>query len=374
MAAQVTAFKRLEYNVCGELLLKNVLQVGQAFRWILEEETGHYYTTMMIPTISVSSGIVILRQTDDSVVEYAYSHEKWTSEQVERHLFSYFRLDIRLLEVHEKEWKLTDPNFAHVSTQGVRILAQEPWETLVSFICSSNNNISRITKMCHGLAENFGTQVGKYCGTVLYSFPTSEQILENGTEDQLRKLGFGYRAKYIMETAKAVVAEKKKHGLDYDYQLLEQMTTRGQSYEMSREYLMQFTGVGPKVADCVCLMGLRMDHVVPVDVHIGRIAKRDYNITATKKELAELKSEYNNLPITRKKVNLELDHIRRQLFEKWGTYAGWAQGILFFKEVGSTNGSTSEGKIKKRKLEKTTEVTPIDDKTFLKLKVAKVEA
>lgn len=86
-------------------------------------------------------------------------------------------------------------------------------------------------------------------------------------------------------------------------------------YEDVREHLMSYNGVGPKVADCVCLMGLHMDGIVPVDVHVSRIAKRDYQISANKNHLKELRTKYNALPISRKKINLELDHIRLMLLK-----------------------------------------------------------
>ncbi|KAG0670909.1 8-oxoguanine glycosylase ogg1 [Maudiozyma exigua] len=281
-----------------ELCLANVLQAGQAFRWILNEKTEEYSTTMKIAN-SPDYSIVMLRQHDDSFIE---------------------------------------------------ILGQEPWETLVSFICSTNNNISRITKMCHALCTNYGKMIGNLGSTEYYSFPSSEDLVENATEHELRELGFGYRAKYIIDTASKMVEDKKHYDNCSDTEFLTKLA-KSNDYDGLREQLMSYSGIGPKVADCICLMGMKKDEVVPVDVHVARIAERDYKIRATNTDLLKLKELYKEQPITRKKVNLQLDFIRRKLHTQWGSYAGWAQGILFFREVGGTSGANTTGKIKKRKNE-----------------------
>lgn len=336
------------------LRLENVLQAGQAFRWIWDEKKDLYMTSMFIPGHD-KYGIIVLRQNqikqeqDNDFIEFTFKHPTWELPCVEDHLKRYFRLEVDL-ESHLESWTLNDPNFASILPQGIRILSQEPWETLISFICSSNNNISRITRMCHKLSMYYGDKIGKFNGTDFYSFPTSKQLLEKATEQELRDLGFGYRAKYIIETAQKMIRDQQRFNVSTDQDVLIHIS-KNFSYEKIREHLMSYTGVGPKVADCVCLMGLHLDHIVPVDVHVARFAKRDYHIMATKTDLAKIRESYSNLnlPITRKKINPELDFIRQKLTEKWGPFAGWAQGILFSKEVGSTAGSTISGDVKKRK-------------------------
>lgn len=336
------------------LKLENVLQAGQAFRWIWDEKNDLYMTSILIPGYD-KYGIIILRQKQikkeqgDEYIEFAFKHPTWEYSCVENYLKQYFRLEVDLV-TQLGNWTLKDPNFLNISSQGIRILSQEPWETLISFICSSNNNISRITKMCHNLSTYYGNKIGKFNDMEFYSFPTSEQLIEKATEQELRDLGFGYRAKYIIETARKMIQDQKRFNVSTDQEVLFHIS-KNFNYEKIREHLMSYTGVGPKVADCVCLMGLHLDHIVPVDVHVMRFAKRDYNIAATKTELAKIRELYNslNLPITKKKINPELDFIRRKLTEKWGPFAGWAQGILFSKEVGSTAGATVAGDVKKRK-------------------------
>lgn len=331
-----------------DLRLQNVLQAGQAFRWIWDDK-NHWYMTSMLILGYEKYGIIIVKQEEGcDYIEFGFQHPEWELQKVEDHLKQYFRLEVDLT-AHQVLWKKIDPNLKNISPQGIRILFQEPWETLISFICSSNNNINRITKMCHNLTSHFGDKIGTFDETTFYSFPTSEQIVERATEEELRDLGFGYRAKYIIETAKLMSNDKNTYGCTTDQDVLLHFATS--NYEETREKLMRYTGVGPKVADCVCLMGLHLDDVVPVDVHVARFAKRDYHIMASKSEIAEIRATYTklNLPITKKKINPELDFIRTELTKKWGPFAGWAQGILFSKEVGSVIGATTSGDIKSKK-------------------------
>ncbi|CAI1619751.1 hypothetical protein SEUBUCD646_0M00870 [Saccharomyces eubayanus] len=332
----------------SELCLANVLQGGQSFRWIWDEKLNQYSTTMKIGRQEDYSVVILRQKEDKGLLEYAAVGDHGDQDALKSHFMKYFRLDVSLKHLFDNVWIPNDKMFAKLSPQGIRILAQEPWETLISFICSSNNNISRITRMCNSLCSNFGNLITKLDGVTYYSFPTSEELATRATESGLRDFGFGYRAKYIIETARKLAKDKVDSGIASDTEYLQKLCEDA-DYEDVREHLMSYNGVGPKVADCVCLMGLHMDGIVPVDVHVSRIAKRDYQISANKNHIKELRAEYNVLPITRKKINPELDYIRLMLLEKWGSHAGWAQGVLFSKEVGGTSGSTTSGEIKKRK-------------------------
>ncbi|CEP61665.1 8-oxoguanine glycosylase OGG1 LALA0_S03e08042g [Lachancea lanzarotensis] len=328
------SFRKLSFKR-GELYLNKVLRCGQAFRWVFHEKLGEYSSTLRIDG---HYKIVVLRQESDDFIEYA-TVGKIEDPAVPAFLRRYFRLEVDLAKLYMEQWLTQDHRFAGKNPNGVRILSQDPWETLVSYICSSNNNIARITKMCHALCTHFGNPVGHYDGVDHFSFPTSREITQKASEETLRKLGFGYRAKFIVATAQKMESDRLNMS-DSDY--LESWKDHLQ-YEQVREKIMSFNGVGPKVADCVCLSGLRMDDVVPVDVHIARIAQRDYKFSARKQDIEELQKEYKNLPITRKKVNYELDSARCMFKQKWGEFAGWAQGVLFAQEIGRTTGVSSEG-------------------------------
>ena len=342
-----------------ELVLANVLQAGQAFRWMLDESTGQYATTMKIPGKERYS-VVLVRQQDESSIECATYDAECALDELLAHMKSYFRLEVSVREMYQKEWLPNDVRFKDIETHGIRILRQDPWETLVSFICSTNNNISRITKMCHSLCSSYGDKIGTHDSVDYYSFPSSDKMVEDATEEQLRTLGFGYRAKYIIETAKKLVNDKSEHPATSDSEYLSNVASASDYFTL-REHLMSYTGIGPKVADCISLMGMGRDEVVPVDVHVERIARRDYKINPTSTDISQLREKYKDLPVTRKKVNFQLDVIRLKLNEQWGPYAGWAQGVLFFREVGGTSGANTKGEITKRKHESIKKESVDDD-------------
>ncbi|WAR32002.1 OGG1-like protein, partial [Mya arenaria] len=144
-------------------------------------------------------------------------------------LRDYLQLNVSLENMYEL-WSESDENFRNVARTftGIRMLRQDPIECLFSFICSSNNNISRITSMVEKLASNYGEKIMELDGQEYFSFPQVSSLAKDGVEERLRTLGFGYRAKYI------------------------------------------------QVADCVLLMCLDKPGAIPVDTHVWQIAARDY--------------------------------------------------------------------------------------------------
>lgn len=163
---------------------------------------------------------------------------------------------------------------------GVRILRQDAWEALVGFICSSNNNIARISQMVEKLCVHYGPLVGSVGGTVFHDFPQPQALTGPGVEQHLRELGFGYRARYLYQTA--VMVAEEKGGVEWLDSLRnpespafgekamegEAMQDAGrEGYRKAHEELLALQGVGPKVADCVSLMGLGWGEAVPVDTH-----------------------------------------------------------------------------------------------------------
>lgn len=194
----------------------------------------------------------------------------------------YFNLSVDLVRLYEK-WSSRDSHFKKMAPKfaGVRMLRQDPWENLISFICSSNNNIIRISQMVillfpsaawafrpiltftrrpkvENLCINFGTKIGHLNNITYYDFPAPLALTPTGVEEKLRALGFGYRAKYIHQTARMIVN-------DYPVGWLEGL--RDIKYKDAHEALLKLQGVGPKVADCVCLMSLDKAEAVPIDTH-----------------------------------------------------------------------------------------------------------
>lgn len=178
------------------------------------------------------------------------------------------------------QWSLSDANFRRRAPQftGIRILRQDAWEALVGFICSSNNNIARISQMVDKLCRHYGPSLGEHAGVVYHGFPAPGALVGEGVEAHLRELGFGYRAKYLWRTA-VVVQERGLEWLDGlrnpespvlggVVEWAGEMGEGGrEGYRRAHEALLELQGVGPKVADCVCLMGLGWGEAVPVDTH-----------------------------------------------------------------------------------------------------------
>lgn len=241
-------------------------------------------------------------------------------------LRDYLNLEPNLTELYEK-WSQADLNFKKRAPKftGVRILRQDAWETLCAFICSSANNIPRITQMVGNLQKTYGTYIGTLHGEDFHDFPTPDALSGPDTESELRKLGFGYRAKYLAATAKTIAKEKPENWLQTlcntepyegpDVKLVEPEGRPG--YRKAHEELVALQGVGPKVADCICLMGMGWAEAVPVDTHVFSIAQKDYKFKAAQKNL-------------NKKMYVAIANHFRQL---WGREAGWAHSVLFAADL-----------------------------------------
>ncbi|EGR51013.1 uncharacterized protein TRIREDRAFT_40945, partial [Trichoderma reesei QM6a] len=243
----------------------------------------------------------------------------------------YFNLNIDLASLY-RQWSKDDPNFRKKAPQftGVRILNQDAWEALICFICSSNNNISRISQMAHKLCKYYGPLIGHVDGEAMHDFPTPESLTDKTVEARLRELGFGYRAKYIAETARIIAQEKPSAWLDSlrnpDFPAFNAVAVSDgpqSTYKDAQTALLSLTGVGPKVADCVCLMGLGWGESVPVDTHVLQIAQRDYRF-GKKGPKTINKAMYDAIG----------DHFR----SIWGKYAGWAHSVLFTADLREFSG------------------------------------
>ena len=159
---------------------------------------------------------------------------------------------------------------------GIRILGQDLWETIVSFIISQNNNIPRIKGCIARLCENFGEPVENTlpgelsAGITAFDIPSAEK-LAGLTEDDLAPVRLGYRAKYIVETARAVA----EHGLPENF-----------------EDLSSLCGVGPKVASCISLFGMRGYSSFPIDVWVMKVMHELYGLDeGDKKSMAAFARE-----------------------------------------------------------------------------------
>ena len=185
--------------------------------------------------------------------------------------------------------------------RGLRILRQDPWEILVSFICATNTNIPRIRKMIASLARSFGERVPG-ADESLYSFPTPE-ALSGSCGDHLVACRLGYRDRYVAETAALVSGDPGLLG-----------RIAGLPFPEARAALLSFPGVGPKAADCILLFGFHRLEAFPVDVWIRRILHEHYLAPPPGAGGSSAKEDRR---------------IREFGREHFGEYAGYAQEYLF---------------------------------------------
>jgi len=147
---------------------------------------------------------------------------------------------------------------------GIRILQQDLWEMTISFLISQQNNITRIKRCIENISRKFGERKVSSTGVEYYAFPMP-QALAAATEEQLLECNLGYRAKYVLDTARKVTFG------DISLDSLYDMT-----YKAARKELLNLYGVGEKVADCICLFGLHQLDAFPVDTHIRQALDAHY--------------------------------------------------------------------------------------------------
>lgn len=273
----------------------------------------------------------------------------------------YFNLHISVAELYA-QWSAKDPHFhktvapitpearaddaaPHNNLQGIRMLRQDPWENLCAFICSSNNNIKRISRMVDGLCTSFGDPLGAHDGIEYHDFPPPARLAPPATDPALRALGFGYRAKYIQQTAAKLTGNTAAHGIlpgDGSSEVFGDgggggvgylHTLRAAPYSTARAALLQYAGVGPKVADCVCLMSLDKHGCVPVDTHVWQIARRDYRLRTARPAGRGKSAGGSEAPPTKG----ECEEVAAFFGALWGEYAGWAHSVLFTADLKDLN-------------------------------------
>ena len=147
---------------------------------------------------------------------------------------------------------------------GIRILHQDLWEMIVSFLISQQNNIVRIRRCIQNISEKYGDRKQDADGNIYNTFPKPE-ALACLDEDELKACNLGYRSKYVVRTSKSVV--------NGDISLDE---IRQMPYKKAKEELLKLFGVGEKVADCICLFALHHLQAFPVDTHINQALKQHY--------------------------------------------------------------------------------------------------
>lgn len=214
-------------------------------------------------SIVAQGKLLIVDVNEDSYLFHCTEH------QFDKRWRGYFDLDTDYRQIKEialnkhPEDKLVADAISYAP--GMRILKQEPWEAIVSFIVSQRKNIPAIKKSIESICEKYGNFIGTYKGKDYYSFPSPYSIVSGGM-DQLKETGVGYRADYIMKAAEAVIDGS-----------LSIVTLQGMSHENTMEYLMKFKGIGTKVANCISLYGLHHLDAFPKDIWMQRMIDEDYH-------------------------------------------------------------------------------------------------
>ena len=254
---------------------------GQCFRWI-ENEDGSFdgVAYKKVINVSLNENSLIIKNTSEDDFNNIWKH--------------YLDLDRDYAPI--KKILSDDINLKKAIEYGygIRILNQQPWECLVSFIISTQNQIPRIKKIVSSLSERFGQKL-KIEDREYYSFPDAD-ALRGVTEDELSFLKAGYRAGYIVDAVNKVTSGEINLESLFDM-----------DYVSAKKELMKIKGVGEKVADCVLLFSYGKTEAFPIDVWVGRIMRSLY--------LSE---------------NASVGEIRQTSEKLFGKNAGIAQQYLFY--------------------------------------------
>ena len=257
--------------------LTHIFECGQCFRW--NRELDGSYTGI------VKNNVLNVKEEENKI-----KFSGMCEDDIKKLVISYFNLDTDYNRIKKELSKVDE--FLKTSIEfgsGIRILKQDLWETIISFIISANNNIPRIKGIIERLAKQYGKEI-IFNGENYYTFPTPKE-LSKATIGDLRKIGLGFRDKRIYEATKQVNEGKIN---------LEEIEKIEDTNKI-RQILLEIPGVGPKVADCILLFGLNRFDVFPIDVWVRRVMNDLYikkeDETKVKKEEIEMlaKTKYKNL-------------------------------------------------------------------------------
>ena len=393
-----------------DLSLDRTLPTGQSFRWQKvrdDDDEGTWEKCRYATYVGVIGRRVvkIRERVEDAAVEEEEKNrgnigpkkstiefrilneeadDETSAENATKDMRAYFNLDdpIPLKDLFEQFSKADPRRFGALRkyVRGARTLRQPPAECLISFVCSSNNNIARIKKMVESLCEKYGEELvcnasSDYDGAtddekeesednkkIYYAFPTVEQLAAKCDEQTLRDLGFGYRAKFIPAIAKELV---KRGGESYLLKLRDAPHTEEEKDRAISE-LTSLPGVGPKVAGCAALFSLDKKSVVPVDTHVWQLAREHFDPNGelasmetpassskastkkgTKAEEEEEEEEESTptTPPKEKPLSITPKMMKRCeqiLASIYGDYAGYAHTALFVAELPSVRDGLPE--------------------------------
>lgn len=240
--------------------VKQTLECGQIFRFNINGNNAIVYSKDKMAKLTTFEDRIEIETKD---IEYFYH---------------FFDLDRdygaikNVLRQDEMLKKAVDYGY------GIRILNNDAYEMIISFIISANNNISRIKKSIEWLCVRFGKNLGEY-----YAFPTLKE-LKRATVEDYKKAGLGYRSEYMFDTVQRLTEKQ-----------IEQLKKKDTLNQF--EFLLSLKGIGEKVANCIMLFGLGVKNVFPVDTWINKVYNNIYNKEETNRSkiTKELTNRYKNL-------------------------------------------------------------------------------
>lgn len=262
--------------LCGadEMDLQKTFECGQCFRWRCDG-AGQYVGTIRDTVYRIwREGEMIRIASAISLSGTASENDEADDREERRFLRRYFDLDRDYSEINRQILRSAEERSdsflkdAAAYASGLRMLRQAPFETLISFIVSANNNIPKIKRSLDDLCGQFGTCIGEYGGSLHFTFPAAKDLL-GGEEAVKRVRAIGYRSRAVSEAAKILCD---------DPLFLERLKSGNASFAEASERLRELYGVGEKVAGCVALFGLGHDTAFPVDTWIKKVLKAQYGV------------------------------------------------------------------------------------------------
>ncbi|MDG6221996.1 MAG: DNA glycosylase [Candidatus Bathyarchaeota archaeon] len=275
--------------------LEHTLNCGQLFRW--KKHDDWWYGI-------VADQVIKIKQTNGTLTFQFFPETK-----NDGFLENYLRLDDNLPQIISQVSKDDHIKQAVTKFYGLRLIRQEPWECLASYICATFKGIPAIKKMISNISKCFGNKI-TFDGCDFYTFPKPEQLAQACTKD-MRNCGLGFRAERILETAKQI------NNGELDFEKLKKL-----EYSQAKQELLQLPGVGHKVADCVLLFSLEKLEAFPIDVWMKRAATRLYS--------EHFNSDFINKVASKGSITpKEYETIGNFGREYFGNYVGYAQEYLF---------------------------------------------
>ncbi len=267
--------------------LADIFECGQCFRWNKEQDSS--YTGVF------GNNVINVKKENEEVI-----FDGICERNIENICIEYFDLNRDYTKIKCELAKIDENLRKSIEYgKGIRILNQDLWETIISFIISANNNIPRIKGIIERLSKEYGRKI-MFRGKEYYTFPTKEELKDVSVQD-FRKLGLGFRDIRLYETTHMIL-----DGI-VDLKEIEKMPT-----VEARDELLKLSGVGPKVADCILLFSsLKRFDVFPIDVWVRRVMNELY-----------IKNE-DETKVSKKEIQRLADN-------KFGNLQGLAQQYLFY--------------------------------------------